>query len=75
MLRVADTDQASHLNAWPAWLRDLWFAQPEHDAKDVRHTFQFATVQWIDGSSADFYQDFIAPGDRLLKILTLKNIG
>jgi hypothetical protein len=91
MLRVADThpedlvagfelryvsanrfDQASQVNAWP---RDLWFSQPDHRAEDVRHTFQVTTVQWIDGSRADLYQDLIALRDRLLEIFNLKNIG
>jgi len=41
---------------------------PAHDAKDVRHAFHRAAVKWIDGSRANFDQDFIVLGNGLFNV-------
>ena len=33
-------NDAGHVDAWPAWFRDRRLADPERDAKDVRHGSQ-----------------------------------
>ena|SRR5438552_2195312 len=51
-----------------------WFAQPSQYANDVRRASE-ETVNWIDGSRADFDQHFIVPSGRLFNLFTLENIG
>ena len=70
-VRNMNPEKAEGLSPEPQRAR---LAQPEHDAKDERHAFQLAVVKRIYGSSADFYQDFIALRNRLPDVFTLKNI-
>jgi hypothetical protein len=49
----------------------IWLAQSGHYATAA---FHYTLVQWIDGSRANFYQDFIVPGNRLFDLLDLDNI-
>src|SRR5258708_7412519 len=66
---------ARHINAGPTRPCSFWFAQPEYNAKNVRHTFHLAAVQWIDRSVANLNQDLIALGNRFFDLLTLQDIG
>ena len=54
---------------------DRHFEQPDHYAHRARLAFHEAPIKWIDGSRADFDQDFIVPSGRLFNLFTFKNIG
>src|SRR5215472_15498008 len=61
---------SGHINAGSF---EPWLAQAEQYAKAVWHTFHQACIQWIDGSRASFYQNFIVPGNGPLDVLDLNN--
>ena len=54
---------------------DLGFAQPGLYANDVRRASHEVPVQWIDGSCANFYQNFVVPSGWLFNLFTFENIG
>ena len=31
-------------------------------------------VEWVDGRRADFYQDFVVPGNRLVQVVDFDNV-
>jgi hypothetical protein len=52
----------------------FWFAQPGHYANEVRRASHEVPVKWIDGSRANFQQDFVVHGNGLLDVLDLDNV-
>src|SRR5208282_787501 len=65
---------AGHVPPRSPGLCDAWFGQPEQYSKVARHASQQAPVKWIDGSRANFYQDFVVLGNRLLDVRDLENL-
>jgi hypothetical protein len=65
---------AGHISSGSAGSCDLWFAQPEQYANDVRPASHQAPVKCIDGSRANSYQDLIILGGRFCYLRELKNI-
>jgi hypothetical protein len=63
---------AGHINAESCI---LWFAQAGPCAKEVRRASHRVPVKRIDGSRADFYQDFVVLGNKLLNVPDLDNVG
>src|SRR5215467_8600538 len=61
---------AGHINAGSC---EPWLAQSEQYAKAVRLAFHQTCIQWIDGSHANFYQDFIVLGNGPFEVLDLNN--
>ena len=63
---------SGHVNAES---RGFGFPQPEQYAKGIRLSPHEAPVQRIDGSRANFDQDFVVARSRLFDVLISKNIG
>src|SRR5207249_11702203 len=67
---AARFDLAGYVNAQPCV---PWFAQPGHRAKRERASHE-VPVNRIEGSRANFYQNFVVSGNGLFNLLTLENI-